>query len=340
LIRCAASLLLVFVGSGVSALNADEPRLAADESLVSIFSGGTPSNLNELRAMQEHVRALSERVVPATVGVEVGTAQGSGVIIRPDGYILTAAHVIGRPGQTATIYMHSGREVRGITLGAFRSLDAGLIKIVSPAGRNETWPYAAVGDSSRLKLGQWCLATGHPGGLRLQESPTLRLGRILKISLSEDEMQSVSTDCTLIGGDSGGPLFDLQGRVIGIHSRIAEPLTVNLHVPVNVYRESWTRMVNGENWGYLPGRQPFIGVQGEGSATDARIARVFPNSPAEKSGIKQGDVVIKFGGKSVSDFATLQRYVEEHDPGTRVGVVVQRGEELVELVVVMGRRQG
>jgi len=209
-----------------------------------------------------------------------------------------------------------------------------------------------VGNSSNLVLGQWCLATGHPGGLQPQQpaaglpsgnpmakTPALRLGRILGLGADDPELPSLSTDCTLIGGDSGGPLFDMQGQVIGIHSRIAESLTANVHVPINVFRDAWTRLRDGENWGSLPGWQPFLGVQGEPDASDARISRVFPDTPADRAGMRPGDVVMRFAGNTIGDFASLQRYVELQEPGAKVRIVVQRGGSQVELEVVLGRKR-
>ncbi|MGE3779947.1 MAG: PDZ domain-containing protein, partial [Pirellulaceae bacterium] len=106
----------------------------------------------------------------------------------------------------------------------------------------------------------------------------------------------------------------------------------------NIYRETWTRLARGESWGYIPGRRPFIGVEGHSQATDARIARVFPNSPAAKGGLRDGDVVLRFGTEDVTDFASLQRGVEQCDPGDKVRVLVRRGEATVELVIQIGRK--
>ena len=103
----------------------------------------------------------------------------------------------------------------------------------------------------------------------------------------------IETDCILIGGDSGGPLFDMEGRVVGIHSRIGSQLSKNLHVPVNAYRDSWDRLVRGDAWGSLlnlVGR-PVIGVLGDRNTEVPRIAQVLPASPAESAGLKPGDLV-------------------------------------------------
>jgi S1-C subfamily serine protease len=286
--------------------------------------------------MERHVRLLSERILPATVGVQVDAAQGSGVVVSPQGYVLTAAHVIGKPGRRATVYFPDGRRVLATTLGTYRTMDAGLLKLTPPTGSaTPDWPYIEMGDSAKVALGQWCLAAGHPGGIQSGRQPSVRLGRVLSVNPSS----ALSTDCTLIGGDSGGPLFSMDGKVLAIHSRIGGQLTANLHVPINAYRESWNRLVRSDSWGHTPGVQPYLGVQGDTARPDALLTRVFPKSPADEGGLLSNDVVVLFGGKEVGDFASLQGYVEEQEPGERVVVEVLRGNERVRLEVTIGRRR-
>jgi serine protease Do len=193
-----------------------------------------------------------------------------------------------------------------------------------------------MGKSSDLNIGQWCLATGHPGGFERGRPPVLRLGRVLAI----DENSAITTDCTLIGGDSGGPLFDVEGNVIGIHSRIGGPLNVNLHVPINTYREEWTRLAAGEEWGHLPGMAPFIGVQGEAEAEDAVIVQVMPEGPAAQAGVKPGDVIVRFDGKPIGNFESLKQLVAEEQPGETVVIQVRRGDQVLSLRLVIGNRGG
>jgi serine protease Do len=149
----------------------------------------------------------------------------------------------------------------------------------------------------------------------------------------------ITSDCTLVGGDSGGPLFDMDGKVIGINSRIAGPLNANMHVPVNTFRETWERLKNGEAWGSMPGNAPFFGVQGDPDAKDARIAKVFPNTPAEKAGLRVGDIVIEFDGKPIGEFSSLSKLVADKAPGDKAKVKVQRGEEMLEFEVTIGKRE-
>src|SRR3954466_942030 len=118
-----------------------------------------------------------------------------------------------------------------------------------------------MGISGALHKAQWCIALGHPGGFKLGRTAPLRLGRILDLRGT-----FITTDCTLVGGDSGGPLFDLDGKVIGIHSRIGASTLANIHVPVDTYTETWDRLAAAEAWGdrfaFGP-RGPLLGVVGE-----------------------------------------------------------------------------
>jgi serine protease Do len=302
---------------------------AIDPRLAKIFAGANPAGVEDLRLMQEHVRKISERLQKATVGVQVGAAQGSGVIINKEGYVLTAAHVSGQPKRQVLFQLYDGRKLFGETLGLDRGTDGGLMKITE----GKDFPYLEMGDSGKLRSGQWVLATGHPGGYQSDRKPVLRLGRILHV-----EGNVLTTDCTLVGGDSGGPLFDMQGRVIGINSRIATPLNANMHVPVDTFKATWDRMEKAEAWGHFPGQEPFLGVRGEKDAKNAKLAHVYPNSPAEKAGLKVGDIVEMFGDKAITDFSSLSTQVQERNPGDRVKLKVKRGEETLELRLVLGKK--
>jgi serine protease Do len=302
---------------------------AAKESLDRILAGAAPVGVADLKAMQDHVRKLTDQLMKCTVGVQVGQAQGSGVIISKDGYVLTAAHVAHRPNRDVNFILWDGREMKGKTLGLNRTLDAGLMKISGA----DNLAFAEMGDSASVKLGQWCLATGHPGGYQSDRKPVLRLGRV---QWTADE--AITTDCTLVGGDSGGPLFDMQGKVVGINSRIGSELQANMHVPVGTFKDTWERLNKGEAWGFYPGNKPVLGVERDPAATNARIAVVRAGSPAEKSGLKAGDVVLKVDGLEVSDFDALSNAVKEHQPRDTIKLVIQRGEETLEKSVQLARQ--
>jgi serine protease Do len=320
------------LGLGLLAILAASIPLAAGAAPPTVTTDAVadaPRSVAELKAMQERIRAVSTKLLSRTVAIRVGSAFGSGVVVSPDGYVATAAHVIGGPGQTAEVRLSDGRLVKGKTLGVNRTADAGLIKIANAT----SWDFAPLAKSADLKPGQWCLATGHPGGYEQGRGPVLRLGRVLTC---HDDF--LSSDCPLIGGDSGGPLFDLDGNVIAVHSRIADPLTANIHVPADRFQDSWDRLARGDAWGLLPGTMPFVGVQGDPDRDDAFIAQVVPGSPAERAGVRPGDLVVRFGEHPIDSFRALVELVRSREPGDRVVMEVERGNTKQQLTIVIGLR--
>lgn len=299
-----------------------------------LFAGETPKTVADLKIMQQRLHELSEAIMPTTVGVRIGQVRGSGVIVDEQGTVLTAAHVAQRPNVDCELVLFDGQVVKAKTLGLNKGADAGMIRITgpNPVDGSNRWTYAKLAELP-TKVGQWCLAAGHPGGYEAGRKPVLRLGRVLE---SGDNV--LITDCTLVGGDSGGPLFNALGEVVGIHSRIGSMLASNLHVPAPAYSRSWDRLVQAESWGHLPGQSPFLGVRGESDAPNAVVAEVFEGMPAAKAGVRTGDVVVRLAGKEVSDFASLNKLVQDHNPDERVSLVVRRGEQLLMLEVVLGRR--
>ncbi len=298
--------------------------------LAQIFAGQAPRDLGQLKAMERHQRRLAVHVTACTVGIIVGPSHGSGVIVSEDGYVLTAAHVVGEPNRKAVFVLPDGRKVRGTTLGIYRTLDAGLAKIVDQG----PWPHAEFAEADSVRPGQWCVASGHPGGCQEGREPVVRIGRVLR-----QDRFAITTDCVLAGGDSGGPLLDMYGRVIGINSRIGPALTINIHVPVNAYRRNWNRLVKAEAWGSFLRAEPYIGVQGDAVVDVAKISVVHPNTPAERAGIKSGDIVIRFNGHTVTDFASLRVRVNDTQPGDKVPVTVLRGQRRHQLSIIVGYRE-
>ena len=309
--------------------------------LVSILKKPAPSNIEELRAIQSQVNKIVAKVQPATVGLISGGASGSGVIISKDGYVLTAGHVSGEKDRNVIVIFPDGSRKKGKTLGLNRDIDSGLIKITDEG----EFPFVEMGRSADLQLGQWVISMGHPGGYRPGRTPVVRLGRIQTANQS-----LISTDCTLVGGDSGGPLFDMDGRVVGIHSRIGVLITANIHVPVDTYRETWDRLAKSEVWGNKIGgnggrgrrggdsRPGYLGVRGNDESDRAVISEIVPNSPAEKAGLRVGDVITKFNDRTITQFQELVEQVGNKRSGDEVSLEVQRGEEKLNFKLKLATR--
>ncbi len=294
--------------------------------------GGVPTSVQQLRELESQTARVAASAAKCTVSVQIGPAQGCGVIITASGYVLSAAHVATRPGRKANITLSDGRRIQATTLGMNRHVDAGLLKIDPHQNGGSPWPHATLGTSEPLKSGMWCIATGHPGGYESGRGPVSRVGRILEIRPG-----SIVTDCALIGGDSGGPLFDIGGRLIAIHSRIGNDVDENLHVPIDEFGQAWGRMQKGESWGYLDGFRPVLGLSGEPESGAAKVSVVRPGSPADEAGFRPGDIVEQFGDVQISDFASLKRAVSDTMPGERLSVWIMRNGQSMRLRVEIGR---
>ncbi len=330
---CLSLLMLGVLGGLASA----EGRATKD--LPPVFDKPLPEGVQDLKAIQTQVKKVVDQVLPCTVGLQIGQAQGSGVIINADGYVLTAAHVSGQPGRKVRIILHDGRLLHGVTLGADQGMDSGLVKITDPGA---DFPYVDTGHSAGLKKGQWVIAIGHPGGYQPGRPPVVRVGRIL-----ETNGKLVRSDCTLVGGDSGGPLFDMTGKVVGIHSRIGGHITYNIHVPVDTFVTTWEKLAASEVWGSplnmlafgKQGQEPFLGVRADPNSRQLlRIVGVTPDSPAEKAGLRAEDVILRIDDHDVRSIADLDAILHTKLPGHRITMEVRRGDAQMTLTITLGKR--
>jgi len=313
----------------------DKTKPKDNLSLPPVFDKKAPENASDLAELQEHVKKIIKKVAPATVGIRIGNSAGSGVIIDAEGHVLTAGHVSGKPGRTCLIILPDGKEVKAKTLGQNVGIDSGLIKITAKGN----YPHIEMGDSSKIKPSQWVLAVGHPGGFKKGRTPVVRLGRVMATN-----NRVIRTDCTLVGGDSGGPLFDMTGKVIGIHSRIGFSITENVHVPVKTYKDTWTRLAKGESWGggllSLFGRRgaPYLGVRFERGGDDLKILEVYKDTPASKAGLKAGDVILSMDGKSLKSRDDLIEFMQLKKVDQDVVIVLQRDDEEIKIKLKLGKR--
>jgi serine protease Do len=219
----------------------------------------------------------------------------------------------------------NGKKARGRTVGVNFENDTGLMRITDRG----SWPHAEMGDLRQACTGDWVLALGHPGGPDVHRSLVVRLGRIIR--MDEGALQ---TDCTLSPGDSGGPLFDMHGRVIGIHSAISTPMAENFHVAVTSFYNGWDRLVKAptpKNKADQP--QAYVGATGVDDADGCRLTKVDEDGPAAKAGLKPGDLVVKVDGREVKLYASFWRWVAQAEPGDTLNIEVKRGDQLLSLEI-------
>lgn len=278
---------------------------------------GDRMSLDDLRELQRRLEEVTQKVLPATVGIRAGMGQGSGVIVSRDGFVLTASHVVADADQfngRVEIILLDGSVVRGQVLERMNieRNDSALVQIDPGQMPEGGWTFAPVGRSGDLQLGDWTVAIGHPGGYRSDRPPVVRLGRLLQASRI-----MLVTDNTLVGGDSGGPLFDLSGNVVGIHSRIGESASDNKHVPVDRYTGQWV------DFSFADPIVPVIGVQGPVDGPP-ELQVVSPRGPAARAGLREGDIVAHFNGLPIVTFSQLVEAVLQTRPGDEVEVRVLR----------------
>ncbi|MCG8484974.1 MAG: trypsin-like peptidase domain-containing protein [Clostridia bacterium] len=210
----------------------------------SIFSayGNSPKLSKEVRngqkkakQIEDKILAIKDKLIKSTVRCSSG---GSGVIISEDGYVLTAGHVFREPGDIIRIRTYDGTRYNALTLGKDVRADYGLLKIIDEG----KWEYAELGHSSKMAKDETCLMLGFPGTNDYERPAVIRIG----FFYGQSYRGFLQTSCIMMPGDSGGPLFDLNGKVIGINSRIDEDLKENYFAPVDKVRENWEKLVDSE----------------------------------------------------------------------------------------------
>jgi S1-C subfamily serine protease len=209
--------------------------------------------------------------------------------------------------------MADGKRVTAVTLGNNHKVDAGMMKITEEG----TWPFVPISDET-IRPGRWCFAIGYPVTYEPGQEAPVRLGRVLRVATD-----AITSDCTIMGGDSGGPLFDLQGKLIGINSRVSNSLTGNIHVPMPAFKLDWEQMVAGKDITF----PAYLGVNRVEGATDAKVGSVVADSAADRAGIKPGDVIVSFNRIPIKNFDELREAVAQCNPEQSVRIKLMRGAE-------------
>jgi serine protease Do len=305
------------------------PAPAPDRSgeLPVVFRREGPISIADLRAIQQQVEALVPRISPAVVAVELDSgsghgivASGSGVVITADGLVLTAGHVCESTNRNVRFEFPNGKVAHGKTLGLDEDADTGLMRITDSG----PWPFAPLANLREASLGEWVLALGHPGGFDSKRSLVVRLGRVVSVAPG-----ILQTDCTISPGDSGGPLFDIQGRVIGIHTAISSSMSENFHVPITEFYDTWQELA-GAPVPVTAVIRPsaYCGARAVNGAEGCRLSAIDKGSPAAKAGLKVDDLVLKIDDRTIVAAASFERWMEEASPGQTLKLQIKRGGKL------------
>jgi len=252
---------------------------------------------------------------------------GTGFIINPEGYILTNNHVVNNADEVM-VKLADGREMKGEIKGIDEKLDLALVKI----NDGTTLPYAELGDSDALDVGEWVMAIGNPFGLAHTVTAGIvsAKGRVIGSGPYDDFIQ---TDASINPGNSGGPLFNASGQVIGINTAIIAGGGggIGFAIPINMAKATVTQLRESGKVtrGYLGVRfQPLTPELTKSFGLDATkgalIASVEKDGPAEKAGIKAGDIILEYDGKTINEGSELPRLVAVTPIGKKVKVVLFR----------------
>ncbi len=257
---------------------------------------------------------------------EMPRGVGSGFIMSADGYVLTNAHVVDGADEVY-VTLTDKREFKAKIIGADKRSDVALVKI-----EGSNLPRLAIGDSNKIRVGEWVIAIGSPFGL----DNTVTAGIVsAKARDTGDYLPLIQTDVAVNPGNSGGPLINMRGEVIGINSQIYSRsggyMGISFAVPIDEAMRVFEQLKASGR--VTRGR---IGVQigevtkdvaeslGLARAQGALVSRVEPGGPAEKAGLEAGDIILKFNGTPIEKSSDLPRMVGNIKPGTRSTVTVWR----------------
>jgi S1-C subfamily serine protease len=281
--------------------------------------------------------------------------QGSGFIIDKSGIVLTNAHVV-QDADRVTITLKDGREFTGKVMGTDEVTDLAVVKVDN---KGSNLPVAPLGNSADLAVGDWAIAIGNPIGL----SNTVTLGIIstlerssAQVGISDKRINFLQTDAAINPGNSGGPLLNEKGEVIGINTAIrADATGIGFAIPIDKVRRIKDTLAAGKK---VP--HPFVGIQmltvtpelAKQNNQDPNspievpeiegvlVVKVMPNTPAEKAGIRRGDVILEVNQQKVTEADRLQQIVEDSGVNTTLKMKIQRGDRAIDLNVTTAQLEG
>src|SRR6266851_4109564 len=302
-----------------------------------------PGEAEALDAYSQVVTRVAESVSPSVVRIQVESARGrggsgSGFVFTPDGFLITNSHVVHGAEHIKVITPDSGECVAQL-IGEDPDTDLAVLRI-------DALGLSAVrlGDSRRIRVGQLVVAIGNPYGFQYTVTAGVvsALGRSLRSQSGRLIDDVIQTDAALNPGNSGGPLVNANGEVVGVNTATILPAQgLCFAISVNTAKFIAGKLIRD---GVV--RRGYIGVQAQTAAVNRTIAKfhglenktgalaltIEPKSPAERAGLREGDVIVRFGGEEILGVDGLHKLLNEERTGSATPVVVLRGKNKLELV--------
>jgi serine protease Do len=314
----------------------------------------------DIARLNDFMNSLAERLKPALVQVRVRRAvevqsegidpfggpeerrsSGSGFLIRQDGYLVTNAHVVNE-AERIQVKLADGRRFDGRLIGQDDRVDLALVKIEASG-----LPVAELGDSNRLRVGEFVLALGHPFGLEQTVSFGIVSRKGAPLLVAAPGFDFIQTDAAVNPGNSGGPLVNMAGAVVGINSMAARNGSIGFAIPVNLVKALLPQLAEKGKveWGWLGVSIAEVGEDdlAKYNLKEARgvlIRQVVAGQPADQGGVKANDVVLAVDGSPIEEPRDLQRIIASTPVGKTVKLSVMREGKETELSVTVGSYQG
>jgi putative serine protease PepD len=319
-------------------LDSEQPAPTRAAELPAVSAGRVPeTKIGEIYAQ------VSDGVVSVRVEQGGRTASGTGFVVDADGTIVTNAHVVAGADRARVRFDDDAQPVDAEVVGSDPSSDLAVLR-VDPNDVGRRLKVLPLADSDDVRVGDSAIAVGYPLGLDRTATAGIVSGVGRKIEAPNgfaiDEV--IQTDAPINPGNSGGPLLDARGRVIGVNSQIATAgsrgsVGIGFAVPSNTVREVVPRLERGEAIA-----RPYLGVStttlAPGQGDGAQVADVTAGGPAQRAGLRTGDVIVGIDGSAVAAPDDVAAAIADREPGDRVDIEVRRDGGRATVSVELGRR--